>query len=201
MKILKLILIPIILIIVSIVFFFLSSLQQDKIDSASIKIDGNETLVKYGGEYQAIIRNIDFDAYYIRVESTSEYLKITTYNQAEEIQKIFGIRVKKDNEIYDSTVVKNIYSDELIIIDEIDAYLFNLLLEENAVYDMQFFRLDDNPDQNNLEIEVFNIPNDVYNLKIFYNSVSLTTLMFSGLYFVGGSIMYFVKKKKSAINS
>ncbi|HPD99659.1 MAG TPA: hypothetical protein PLB83_00350 [Bacillota bacterium] len=196
MKILKLILIPIILIIVSIVFFFLSSLQQDKIDSASIKIDGNETLVKYGGEYQAIIRNIDFDAYYIRVESTSEYLKITTYNQAEEIQKIFGIRVKKDNEIYDSTVVKNIYSDELIIIDEIDAYLFNLLLEENAVYDMQFFRLDDNPDQNNLEIEVFNIPNDVYNLKIFYNSVSLTTLMFSGLYFVGGSIMYFVKKKK-----
>ena len=196
MKILKLILIPIILIIVSIVFFFLSSLQQDKIDSASIKIDGNETLVKYGGEYQAIIRNIDFDAYYIRVESTSEYLKITTYNQAEEIQKIFGIRVKKDNEIYDSTVVKNIYSDELIIIDEIDAYLFNLLLEENAVYDMQFFRLDDNPDQNNLEIEVFNIPNDVYNLKIFYNSVSLTTLMFSALYFVGGSIMYFVKKKK-----
>ena len=196
MKILKLILIPIILIIVSIVFFFLSSLQQDKIDSASIKIDGTEALVKYGGEYQAIIRNIDFDAYYIRVESTSEYLKITTYNQTEEIQKIFGIRVKKDNEIYDSTVVKNIYSDELIIIDEIDAYLFNLLLEENAVYDMQFFRLDDNPDQNNLEIEVFNIPNDVYNLKIFYNSVSLTTLMFSALYFVGGSIMYFVKKKK-----
>lgn len=196
MKILKLILIPIILIIVSIIFFFLSSLQQDKIDSASIKIDGTETLVKYGGEYQAIIRNIDFDAYYIRVESTSEYLKITTYNQTEEIQKIFGIRVKKDNEIYDSTVVKNIYSDELIIIDEIDAYLFDLLLEENAVYDMQFFRLDDNPDQNNLEIEVFNIPNDVYNLKIFYNSVSLTTLMFSALYFVGGSIMYFVKKKK-----
>ncbi|MDY0278616.1 MAG: hypothetical protein RBQ97_11095 [Acholeplasma sp.] len=196
MKILKIILIPIILVIISIVFYALSNGQQKKIDSASIVIDGTETLVVYGGEYQAIIRNIDFEAYYIKVESTSEYLKITTYSQEEEIQKVFGIRVKKDNEIYDSNVVSNVHSDELIVIDEIDAYLFNLSLEENTIYDMQFFRLDDNQDENNIEIEVFNIPNDVYNLKIFFDSVSLTTLLFSVLYFTGGLIMYFFKKKK-----
>ena len=196
MKVVKLILIPIILIIVSIVFYFLSNVQQNKIDSASMIIDGTETLVNYGGDYQAIIRNIDFEAYYIKVESTAEYLKITTFDQEEHEQKIFGIRVKKDNQTYDSSVVSKVHSDELIIIDEIDAYLFTLSLEENSVYDMQFFRLDDNPDENNIEIEIFNIPNDVYNVKILFDSFSLTTLLFSVLYFLGSFVMHFVKKKK-----
>ena len=196
MKILKLILIPIILIFISVVFYVLSNVQQNKIDSASIKIDGTDKLVAYEGEYQAIIRNIDFDAYYLKIESTSEYLKITTYDQEEMIQKIFGVRVKKDNESYNSAVVSKVHSDNMTIIDEIDAYLFSLILEENTIYDMQLFRLDDNQDENNIEIEVFKIPNDIYNLKIFFDSVSITTLLFSVFYFAGGFFMYFVKKKK-----
>jgi hypothetical protein len=196
MKIVKLIVIPIVLVIVSIVFYSLSAAQQKKIDSASIIVDGGEKLVNYGGEYKAIVRNIDYDAYYMKIESTSEYLKITTYDQEEIIQKVFGVRIKESNQVYDSSVVLNVYSDELIFIDDIDAYLFTISLEENRSYNFQLFRLDDNSDENNIEVEVFNIPNNVYNLKLFFDSLALTTLLFSALYFVGGLVMYFVKKKK-----
>ena len=196
MKIVKLIVIPIVLVIVSIVFYSLSAAQQKKIDSASIIVDGGEKLVNYGGEYKAIVRNIDYDAYYMKIESTSEYLKITTYDQEEIIQKVFGVRIKESNQVYDSSVVLNVYSDELIFIDDIDAYLFTISLEENRSYNFQLFRLDDNSDENNIEVEVFNIPNNVYNVKLFFDSLALTTLLFSALYFVGGLVMYFVKKKK-----
>ncbi|PKK91576.1 MAG: hypothetical protein CVV62_00940 [Tenericutes bacterium HGW-Tenericutes-7] len=188
--------IPIILVIVSIVFYSLSLAQQNKIDSASFVIDGSEKLVNYSGEYKAIVRNIDYDAYYMKIESTSEYLKITTYDEIEAVQKIFGIRIKKNNQAYDSSVVLNVYSDDLIFIDDIDAFLFSVSLDENTIYDFQIFRLDDNSDENNIEVEVFNIPNDVYNLKIFFDSVALTTLLFSVLYFVSRVVMYFIKKKK-----
>ena len=196
MKIVKLIVIPIVLVIVSIVFYSLSAAQQKKIDSASIIVDGGEKLVNYGGEYKAIVRNIDYDAYYMKIESTSEYLKITTYDQEEIIQKVFGVRIKESNQVYDSSVVLNVYSDELIFIDDIDAYLFTISLEENRSYNFQLFRLDDNSDENNIEVEVFNIPNNVYNVKLFFDSLALTTLLFSALYFVGGLVMHFVKKKK-----
>lgn len=196
MKIVKLVVIPIVLVIASIVFYSLSAAQQKKIDSASIIVDGGEKLVNYGGEYKAIVRNIDYDAYYMKIESTSEYLKITTYDQEEIIQKVFGVRIKESNQVYDSSVVLNVYSDELIFIDDIDAYLFTISLEENRSYNFQLFRLDDNSDENNIEVEVFNIPNNVYNVKLFFDSLALTTLLFSALYFVGGLVMYFVKKKK-----
>lgn len=196
MKIVKLIVIPIVLVIVSIVFYSLSAAQQKKIDSASIIVDGGEKLVNYGGEYKAIVRNIDYDAYYMKIESTSEYLKITTYDQEEIIQKVFGVRIKESNQVYDSSVILNVYSDELIFIDDIDAYLFTISLEENRSYKFQLFRIDDNSDENNIEVEVFNTPNNVYNVKLFFDSLALTTLLFSALYFVGGLVMYFVKKKK-----
>jgi hypothetical protein len=196
MKIVKLIVIPIILVIVSIVFYSLSRVQQEKIDSASFIVDGSEKLVNYAGEYKAIVTNIDYDAYYMKIESTSEYLKITTYDEDEIVQKIFGIRIKVNNQVYDSSLVLNVYSDELIFIDDIDAYLFTVSLKENTVYDFQIFRLDDNSDENDIEVEIFNIPNNVYNLKILFDSVALTTLLFSVLYFVGGIVMYFIKKKK-----
>ncbi len=196
MKIVKLVVIPIVLVIASIVFYSLSAAQQKKIDSASFIVDGGEKLVNYGGEYKAIVRNIDYDAYYMKIESTSEYLKITTYDQEEIIQKVFGVRIKESNQVYDSSVVLNVYSDELIFIDDIDAYLFTISLEENRSYNFQLFRLDDNSDENNIEVEVFNIPNNVYNVKLFFDSLALTTLLFSALYFVGGLVMYFVKKKK-----
>jgi len=196
MKIVKLIVIPIVLVIASIVFYSLSAAQQKKIDSASFIVDGSEKLVNYGGEYKAIVRNIDYDAYYMKIESTSEYLKITTYDQEEIIQKVFGVRIKESNQVYDSSVVLNVYSDELIFIDDIDAYLFTISLEENRSYNFQLFRLDDNSDENNIEVEVFNIPNNVYNVKLFFDSLALTTLLFSALYFVGGLVMHFVKKKK-----
>lgn len=196
MKIVKLIGIPLVLVIVSIVFYSLSAAQQNKIDSASFIVDGSEKIVTYAGDYRAIIRNIDYDAYYMKIESTSEYLKITTYDQEEIVQKVFGIRIKKNNQVYDSSVVLNVYSDEMIFIDDIDEYLFTVSLEENQVYDFQIFRLDDNSDENNIEVEVFNIPNDVYNLKLFFDSLALTTLLFSVLYFVGGIVMFFIKKKK-----
>jgi len=196
MKIVKLVVIPIVLVIASIVFYSLSAAQQKKIDSASFIVDGSEKLVNYGGEYKAIVRNIDYDAYYMKIESTSEYLKITTYDQEEIIQKVFGVRIKESNQVYDSSVVLNVYSDELIFIDDIDAYLFTISLEENRSYNFQLFRLDDNSDENNIEVEVFNIPNNVYNVKLFFDSLALTTLLFSALYFVGGLVMHFVKKKK-----
>jgi hypothetical protein len=196
MKIVKLIVIPIVLVIVSIVFYSLSAAQQKKIDSASIIVDGGEKLVNYGGEYKAIVRNIDYDAYYMKIESTSEYLKITTYDQEEIIQKVFGVRIKESNQVYDSSVILNVYSDELIFIDDIDSYLFTISLEENRSYKFQLFRIDDNSDENNIEVEVFNTPNNVYNVKLFFDSLALTTLLFSALYFVGGLVMYFVKKKK-----
>ena len=196
MKIVKLIVIPIILVIVSIVFYSLSRVQQEKIDSASFIVDGSEKVVNYAGEYKAIVRNIDYEAYYMKIESTSEYLKITTYDEDEIVQKIFGIRIKVNNQVYDSSLVLNVYSDDLIFIDDIDAYLFAVSLEENMVYDFQIFRLDDNSDENDIEVEIFNIPNNVYNLKILFDSIALTTLLFSVLYFVGGIVMYFIKKKK-----
>lgn len=196
MKILKLIAIPIILVLTSLVFYALSQAQQKRLDSATLIVDGSDKLISYAGEYKAIIRNIDYEAYFMKIESTSEYLKITTYDQQEVVQKIFGVRVKENNQPYESLVVSNVYSDELIIIDEIDAYLFSLTLEADTIYDMQIFRLDDNPDTSSLEIEVFNIPNNIYNLKIFFDSVSITTLLFSAFYFVGGILMYFVRKKK-----
>lgn len=196
MKILKLIAIPIILVLTSLVFYALSQAQQKRLDSATLIVDGSDKLISYAGEYKAIIRNIDYEAYFMKIESTSEYLKITTYDQQEVVQKIFGVRVKENNQPYESLVVSNVYSDELIIIDEIGAYLFSLTLEADTIYDMQIFRLDDNPDTSSLEIEVFNIPNNIYNLKIFFDSVSITTLLFSAFYFVGGLLMYFVRKKK-----
>jgi len=195
MKIKKVIWIPILMVFISIITSIIAFQQSEKLELGQIYVGNSSKKIFYEGEYFSIIGNIDFDSYYLSIDSTSNGIIITTHSIEEEVQKTYNLIVKKQDGLYDESIVVSILSNEVIFIDDMEDYLFRLYLEADQYYDFSFERTDENPDDNQLDIALINLPENILNMKGIMESISFTTVVFaiiSGLSIIG---LYFIKKR------
>ncbi|PKK95396.1 MAG: hypothetical protein CVV60_01465 [Tenericutes bacterium HGW-Tenericutes-5] len=193
MKLKKFIFVPVILIIVSIITSIIAFRQTQKLNDGYIYINDNQYIPVYSGEYFAILGNIQDEEYYISIESLDEHLKIVTYDTSENIVREFQLIIKEKDQIYDKQIVKSVISNEKVIIDEMEDYLFLVYLDMGVNYSFGLSRVD--LDGEKLNVALVNIPENIYNLKSLMESVSFTTLIFaivSGFTIVA---IYFIKRR------
>ncbi len=190
----KILIIPIILILISIITSIIAFQQSKKLELGDLYIDNQEETTTYAGEYFSVIGSIDYDAYYISVESLDNYLKIVTYDEFEDVQKEFSLVINEKNQEYNTDIISFLVSDEIVYIDTMEEYLFKVNLEANKTYSFEFERLDNNPDTNNISIVLVNMPENIYNMKTLMESVSFTTLVFAVVSAFTIVAIYFIKK-------
>ena len=189
---------PIILILVSIFSWFIADRQVEKLDLGKIYLINNQEIYTYyQGDYQVIINNIDYDTYYFSIESKEDYLYIASYDIDKNLQKEFSIVLTKTDQQYDQTIVKSIYSSDLIEIENLSEYLITYELEENVAYSYEINRLDANSDENSIQLFIFNVPKQINNLKVFMESLSITFLIFSVLSVFAVFATNYSEKKKN----
>lgn len=195
MKLKKFAAVPIILIIISVITSIIAFQQDKLLEQGYLYVDGQDKSTIYGADYIAILGNIEIEAYYISVESLDEYLYIVTYDNEENILKEFALIIRKKDEIYSSTIVKETISNEMVVIDEMDDYLFTVTLDGNSTYAISLNRLDDNLDTTNINVALVYIPEDIYNLKSIMENVAFTTLVFALVSAITIVAIYFVKRR------
>ncbi len=193
MKLKKFVFLPIILIIISIITSIIAFQQTQKLEDGYIYVNDNQFTPIYAGEYFAIIGNILDEEYYIAIESLDEYLKITTYDTLENVVREFQLVIKEVDQNYDKQIVTSVISNEKVIIDEMDDYLFFVNLDMGNNYFFSMSRVDF--DGEKLNIALVNIPENVYNLKSLMESVSFTTLIFATISGFTIVAIYFIKRR------
>jgi hypothetical protein len=193
MKLKKFVFLPIVLIIISIITSIIAFQQTQKLEDGYIYVNDNQFTPIYAGEYFAIIGNILDEEYYIAIESLDEYLKITTYDTLENVVREFQLVIKEVDQNYDKQIVTSVISNEKVIIDEMDDYLFFVNLDMGTNYFFSMSRVDF--DGEKLNIALVNIPENVYNLKSLMESVSFTTLIFATISGFTIVVIYFIKRR------
>jgi len=188
--------IPLILIIISVFSSFLAFQKAKEIDEGRISLTNGEFTPVFSGDYNAIVRNIDFDAYYIELKSSNNSFEIKTYDIEGSPQKVFEIIINKLGDDFYPEIIKETISDDLVVIDEIDDYLFSVTLSKDLTYEYNIKRTDDLEDDNDLEIELFIIPDDIHNLQVLYESISLTSGFMAIISVVVITFLVFTKKRK-----
>lgn len=195
MKLKKFVPLPIILLIISIITSIIAFQQDKKLEQGYLYVDGQDKSTVYGADYFAVLGNIEMEAYYISIESQDQYLYIVTYDNEENILKEFALIIRKKDEIYSSMIVKETISNEMIVIDEMDDYLFTVMLEADSLYAVSLNRLDDNLDTTNINVALVYIPEDVYNLKLIMENVAFTSLVFTLVSAITIVAIYFIKRR------
>lgn len=195
MKLTKLWFIPIILIIVSITSSIIAFDQGNKLNLGYIYIDGQPKEIIYEGEYLGILGNTG-EAYKIKAESLSDFLSIVTYDTNSDVLDEYKLLISINNGNHDSSLITSTVSDQAVIIDEMEDYLFTVNLKKDNTYIFDLQTIDDNPDTEDIDLALANIPENVYNLKSLMEGVSFTTLIFALLSVITiGSIIYIKKNK------
>jgi hypothetical protein len=195
MKLTKLWFIPIILIIVSITSSIIAFDQGNKLNLGYLYIDGQPKEIIYEGEYLGILGNTG-EAYKIKAESLSDFLSIVTYDTNSDVLDEYKLLISINNGNHDSSLITSTVSDQAVIIDEMEDYLFTVNLKKDNTYIFDLQTIDDNPDTEDIDLALANIPENVYNLKSLMEGVSFTTLIFALLSVITiGSIIYIKKNK------
>ena len=195
MKLMKLWFIPIILIIVSITSSIIAFDQGNKLNLGYLYIDGQPKEIIYEGEYLGILGNTG-EAYKIKAESLSDFLSIVTYDTNSDVLDEYKLLISINNGNHDSSLITSTVSDQAVIIDEMEDYLFTVNLKKDNTYIFDLQTIDDNPDTEDIDLALANIPENVYNLKSLMEGVSFTTLIFALLSVITiGSIIYIKKNK------
>ena len=195
MKLAKLWFIPIILIITSIAASIVAFDQGNKLNLGYLYIDGQPKEIIYEGEYLGILGNIG-EAYKIRVESQSDFLSIVTYDINSDVLDEYKLLISINSGNHDSSLITSTVSDQVVVIDEMEDYLFTANLKKNDTYFFELQTINDNPDTEDIDLALANIPENIYNLKSLMEGVSFTTLIFALLSTVTiGSIIYIKKNK------
>ena len=193
MKLKKFIFLPIILVIVSILTSIIAFNQSNKLDKGYIYVDENQYTPVYAGEYFAIIGNLMDEEYYIRIESLDDFLSISTYDLSSNLIREFELLITEEGSDYNKDIVVSTLSEEMIIIDEMEDYLFFVNLEINKNYSFNLSRVDSDGDK--LNIALVNIPENIYNLKSLMESVSFTTLVFAAISGFTIIAIYFISRR------
>lgn len=193
MKLKKFIFLPIILVIVSILTSIIAFNQSNKLDKGYIYVDENQYTPVYAGEYFAIIGNLMDEEYYIRIESLDDFLSISTYDLSSNLIREFEMLITEEGSEYNKDIVISTLSEEMIIIDEMEDYLFFVNLEINKNYSFNLSRVDSDGDK--LNIALVNIPENIYNLKSLMESVSFTTLVFAAISGLTIIAIYFIRRR------
>ena len=195
MKLVKLWIIPIILIIISIISSIIAFNQGNKLNLGYLYIDGQPKNIIYEGEYLGILGNTG-EAYKIKVESQSDFLNIITYDTNSDVLDEYKLLISMDSENHDSSLITSTVSDQAVIIDEMEDYLFIVNLKKDNTYIFDLQTINDNPDTEDIDLALANIPENVFNLKTLMEGVSFTTLIFALLSTITiGSIIYIKKNK------
>jgi len=195
MKLTKLWFIPIILIIISIASSIIAFDQGNKLNLGYLYIDGQPKEIIYEGEYLGILGNTG-EAYKIKAESLSDFLSIVTYDTNSDVLDEYKLLISINNGSHDSSLITSTVSDQAVIIDEMEDYLFTVNLKKDNTYIFDLQTIDDNPDTEDIDLALANIPENVYNLKSLMEGVSFTTLIFALLSVITiGSIIYIKKNK------
>ncbi|MGD9964113.1 MAG: hypothetical protein AB7E16_02405 [Candidatus Izemoplasmatales bacterium] len=195
MKLTKLWFIPIILIIVSITSSIIAFDQGNKLNLGYLYIDGKPKEIIYEGEYLGILGNTG-EAYKIKAESLSDFLRIVTYDTNSNVLDEYKLLISINNGNHDSSLITTTVSDQAVVIDEMEDYLFTVNLKKDNTYVFDLQTINDNPDTEDIDLALANIPENVYNLKSLMEGVSFTTLIFALLSTITiGSIIYIKKNK------
>lgn len=193
MKLKKFIFLPIILVIVSIFTSIIAFNQSNKLDKGYIYVDENQYTPVYAGEYFAIIGNLMDEEYYIRIESLDDFLSISTYDLSTNLIREFELLITEEGSDYNKDIVISTLSEEMIIIDEMEEYLFFVNLEINKNYSFSLSRIGSDGDK--LNIVLVNIPENIYNLKSLMENVSFTTLVFAAISGFTIIAIYFIRRR------
>jgi hypothetical protein len=183
------------LIIVSITSSIIAFDQGNKLNLGYLYIDGQPKEIIYEGEYLGILGNTG-EAYKIKAESLSDFLSIVTYDTNSDVLDEYKLLISINNGNHDSSLITSTVSDQAVIIDEMEDYLFTVNLKKDNTYIFDLQTIDDNPDTEDIDLALANIPENVYNLKSLMEGVSFTTLIFALLSVITiGSIIYIKKNK------
>lgn len=175
----KLFLIPLFLIVISIGTSIIAFNYSSRLELGYLYQNHDQVDVVYEGEYFAVITGLGDVAYEIEAESLSDYLLLTIYDDEENIIKEYSIIIKIQNQNYDSSIITNILSQDRIIIDEMEDYLFEVYLNNNITYEFLVNEIENNLDDDSISVVLVNIPENLWNMKSLNESISFTTLVFS----------------------
>lgn len=170
---------PVIFIIISVLASFFAFKQAKLLELGQIYVDSGESRVEFAGEYFAVISNIDYDAQKISVTSVDEGVLITTYDNEETVQKDFLLTITIRDQEYNPAIITSTLSDDILVIDDLEDYLFRVNLEANINYDFSLERLDSNPDQNVISIVLVNVPENIFKLRTLLESISFSAMIFA----------------------
>ncbi|MCF7924005.1 MAG: hypothetical protein K9L64_02715 [Candidatus Izimaplasma sp.] len=187
--------IPLLMILISIATSIIAFKYSKTLEQGYVKINQQETEVVFDGEYFVVLGNISDLEKYIEVESTNDFIQITTYDEENNIVKDFHLTIKEKDKPYDASIIIETLSDDLILIDEMEDYLFYVGLEENKIYEFSMTQTVSNNDDQYLDLVLVNLPEHLYNMKNLNEGISFTTLVFaviSGLSLLG---IAYVKKE------
>ncbi len=195
MKFKHLFFIPLIMILISVATSIIAFRYSKTLEQGYIKINQQETDVVFDGEYFVVLGNLSDSETFIEVESTEDDIEITTYDEENNIIKDFQVIIKEKDQPYDNSIIKKVFSDDLILIDEMEDYLFYVGLEEDKTYEFSMTQTDSNNDDQYLDLVLVNLPEHLYNMKDLNEGISFTTLVFavlSGLTLLG---IAYIKKE------
>ncbi|MFO7969282.1 MAG: hypothetical protein ACQERX_00765 [Bacillota bacterium] len=195
MKFRHLFFIPLIMILISVATSIIAFRYSKTLEQGYIKINQQETDVVFDGEYFVVLGNLSDSETFIEVESTEDDIEITTYDEENNIIKDFQVIIKEKDQPYDNSIIKKVFSDDLILIDEMEDYLFYVELEEDKTYEFSMTQTDSNNDNQYLDLVLVNLPEHLYNMKDLNEGISFTTLVFavlSGLTLLG---IAYIKKE------
>lgn len=193
MKLKKFVFLPIVLVIVSIFTSIVAFNQSNKLEKGYIYVDDNQYTPVYAGEYFAMIGNLMDEEYFIRVESLDDFLSISTYDMSSNLVREFEVVIAEDESEYNKDIITSTLSEEMVIIDEMEDYLFFVNLKTNTNYSFNLSRVDSDGDK--LNIALVNIPENIYNLKSLMENVSFTTLVFAAISGFTILAIYFIRRR------
>lgn len=194
MKIKRLFLVPALLLIISIVTSIIAFQNTKKLEAGYLYFSESQGTAAYDGEYFAIIGNLKDTDYYIRVESTVDFIYISTLDQSENIMKDFTITIAKQNQTYDSSIITNVLTTTPVIIDNLDDYIFTVSLDANTIYDLNVTQTSENNDPEFMDLILVNLPEQFVNMKSLNESVAFSSFIFSILSFGTILAIYYIKK-------
>ena len=188
--------IPVFMLLISIITSIFAFRYSKLLEKGYINVNNQEVEVNFDGEYFVVLGNLNDLATDIEVNSSDEYIRITTYDEEDNVLKDFNLIIKEKDKNYDSSIVEKVIPNEPVTINEMEDYLFYVSLEKNKIYEISRIQTEFNVDEEYLDLVLVNIPERLFNMKNLNESISFTTLVFaiiSGLSLLG---IAFIKKDR-----
>ncbi|HQN74786.1 MAG TPA: hypothetical protein PK160_01980 [Bacillota bacterium] len=187
--------VPIVLIIASIISSIIAFNQNGRLNQGYLYLDNLDKTTIYEGEYFAIIGNIDEKAHFIEGHSLENYYLVALYDVNEILLAEYKVEISLKDQTYNSTIFTFSLSENKIVIDEMNDYLFKVNLQKDSTYHLGLSELSNPGNLHDIDIALVHISSDVLSLKSIMESVAYTTLIFSIVSALTILGIYYIKKR------